>query len=300
MDEDILHPAPPPFVTPRPCGYEEVVTLSPLVRRLTAKNPSPFTATGTGTYIVGRGTVAIIDPGPDDPEHINAIGCALLGERVSHIVVTHTHRDHSPGSRPLKALTGAPIVGCAPLSFPDEGPKVEESFDADYAPDQVMPDGATVCGPGWTLSALATPGHTSNHLCFGLAEEKALFTGDHVMGWSTTVIVPPDGDMTQYLASLRRLLERDDAIYYPTHGDPVLKPQALVRGLLTHRRMREAQILQLLGEGVSAIGDMVERLYVQTPRILHPAASRSVLAHLIALEQQGRVRQDAGHWVALA
>ncbi len=300
MDNDILHPAPPPFAPPRPCGYEDVVTLSPLVRRLTAKNPSPFTATGTGTYIVGRGTVAVIDPGPDDPEHINAIGCALLGERVSHIVVTHTHRDHSPGSRPLKALTGAPIVGCAPLSFPDEGPKVEESFDADYLPDRVMGDGETVAGPGWTLAALATPGHTSNHLCFALPEEQALFTGDHVMGWSTTVIVPPDGDMTQYLASLRRLLERDDAIYYPTHGDPVLKPQALVRGLLTHRRMREAQILQLLGEGVTAISEMVERLYAQTPPILHPAASRSVLAHLIALEQQGRVRQDTGGWRALA
>lgn len=300
MDNDILHPAPPPFAPPRPCGYEDVVTLSPLVRRLTAKNPSPFTATGTGTYIVGRGTVAVIDPGPDDPEHINAIGCALLGELVSHIVVTHTHRDHSPGSRPLKALTGAPIVGCAPLSFPDEGPKVEESFDADYLPDRVMGDGETVAGPGWTLAALATPGHTSNHLCFALPEEQALFTGDHVMGWSTTVIVPPDGDMTQYLASLRRLLERDDAIYYPTHGDPVLKPQALVRGLLTHRRMREAQILQLLGEGVTAISEMVERLYAQTPPILHPAASRSVLAHLIALEQQGRVRQDTGGWRALA
>ncbi len=292
MDNDILHPAPPPFAPPRPCGYEDVVTLSPLVRRLTAKNPSPFTATGTGTYIVGRGTVAVIDPGPDDPEHINAIGCALLGELVSHIVVTHTHRDHSPGSRPLKALTGAPIVGCAPLSFPDEGPKVEESFDADYLPDRVMGDGETVAGPGWTLAALATPGHTSNHLCYSVVESGALFTGDHVMGWSTSIVAPPDGSMIDYMASLDRLALRDEQLYFSGHGPEIPDAVRFVKFLIRHRKAREASILHRLAKGEADIPTIVRASYIGIDPRLMGAAGYSVLAHLEDLVARDVVATD--------
>ncbi|MDO9488687.1 MAG: MBL fold metallo-hydrolase, partial [Sphingomonadaceae bacterium] len=229
--------------------YGQVERLSPLVRRVLAHNPSPFSYTGTGTYIVGNGTVAVIDPGPDEPAHVAALLEALGEETVSYIVVTHTHRDHSPAAIALKAATGAPIVGCTPLALAELGPKVEEGFDPTYAPDRVLVDGESVAGPGWTLTAIHTPGHTSNHLCYALAEEKALFSGDHVMGWSTSVVTPPDGSMTAYLESLRKLLDRDDDIYYPTHGAAVTEPKRLVRGLITHRKQREGQILKLLAQG---------------------------------------------------
>jgi glyoxylase-like metal-dependent hydrolase (beta-lactamase superfamily II) len=281
-----------PFVSDDGVTYGEAVSVSPLIRRLVANNPGPFTYTGTGTYIVGGDVVAVIDPGPDDPVHVSALVRAVSGLKVSHIVITHTHRDHSPASRALKAATGAPIVGCAPILANDDGPKVEEAFDADYAPDQVLVDGETISGPGWTLQAVHTPGHTSNHLCYALLEEKALFTGDHIMGWSTTVIAPPDGDMSAYFASLRKVLERDDATLWPTHGKPVTNPKPFVRALITHRKMREGQILDTLKAGPSAIPAMVERLYASVPKVLHPAAGRSVLAHLIDLERQGRVRRD--------
>jgi glyoxylase-like metal-dependent hydrolase (beta-lactamase superfamily II) len=202
-----------------------VQQLHPLVRRMLAPNPSPFTFTGTQTYIVGRDEVAIVDPGPDDPAHVAAILSALLGERVAAILCTHTHRDHSPASRALQAATGAPIVGCAALSMDDSGPRSDAAFDSAYLPDQVLADGEHVGGPGWSLEAVATPGHTSNHLCFALAEAGALFSGDHVMGWSTTVVSPPDGDMADYMASLQRLMEREDAVYYPAHGEPIDRPR---------------------------------------------------------------------------
>ena len=276
--------------------YEVSETLSPLVRRVLARNPSPFTYTGTGTYIVGRGTVAVIDPGPNAPEHLAALTRALAGETVSHIVVTHTHMDHSPAAPALQAATGARIVGCAPLVLSDDGPRADAGFDPTYAPDQVLADGDSVAGPGWTLTAVATPGHTSNHLCFALAEERALFTGDHVMGWSTTVVAPPDGDMAAYMASLKLLLDRDDTVYYPTHGAPVTEPQRFVRGLITHRKQREGQILRLLGEGEQAIPAMVATMYVGVDPRLHPAAGRSVLAHLIDLRARGVVAQSGDAW----
>ncbi len=279
-----------------PYGLPE--RLSPLVRRVTARNPGPFTGTGTGTYIVGQGEVAVIDPGPDDPAHVAALEAALAGERVLAILVTHTHRDHSPAARPLAAATGAPVVGCAPLAPRDDGARVEEGFDRDHAPDRVLGDGEAVAGPGWRLTALATPGHTSNHLCFALEEEQALFTGDHVMGWSTTVIVPPDGSMRAYLDSLRRVAGRQDAILYPTHGPPVMRPQAHVRGLIRHRLEREAQILRLLGEGVATIPELVARIYAAVDRRLWPAAARSVEAHLIALAEAGRALRDGQRWAA--
>jgi glyoxylase-like metal-dependent hydrolase (beta-lactamase superfamily II) len=277
--------------------YGQVERVSPLVRRVLARNPSAFTYTGSGTYLVGSGTVAVIDPGPDDPAHVAALLDALGSETVGHILVTHTHRDHSPAAVPLKAATGAPVVGCAPIvSADDDGPQVEAGFDATYAPDRALVDGESVFGPGWTLTALHTPGHTSNHLCFALAEEKALFTGDHVMGWSTTVVTPPDGDMADYIASLRLLLERDDAVYYPTHGAPVTEPQRFVRGLITHRKQRENQILKLLGEGPQTIPAMVAVMYAAVDARLHPAAGRSVLAHLIDLEARGEVGRGGDEW----
>jgi glyoxylase-like metal-dependent hydrolase (beta-lactamase superfamily II) len=271
-----------------------------LVTRVLAPNPSPFTYTGTQVHLVGTTDLAIIDPGPDDPAHIAALVAAIAGRPVTAIVVTHTHRDHSPATRPLAAITGAPIVGCAPLALDDLGPRADASFDADYAPDRVLADGESVSGEGWTLTAIATPGHTSNHLAFALPETKALFSGDHVMGWSTSIVSPPDGDMAAYMASLEKLLPRDDRIYYPAHGEPVENPQRLVRGMLGHRKQREGQILRLLRASSETIPAMVARMYVGIDPRLFPAAERSVLAHLIDLRQRGQVRETGDLWSAAA
>jgi glyoxylase-like metal-dependent hydrolase (beta-lactamase superfamily II) len=273
--------------------FEEV---APGIRRLLAANPSPFTFTGTQTYLVGRGDVAVIDPGPDDGLHVPALLAALGGEQVSAILCTHTHRDHSPGSRPLAQATGAPIIGCAALAIPDEGPRADAAFDFDYAPDVVLAHGGRVAGDDWTLEAVATPGHTSNHLCFALIEQQALFTGDHVMGWSTTIVSPPDGDMAAYMASLDLLMGRDDRVYYPTHGPAIGEPKEHLRKLIDHRRMRERQILDQIESGEGMIAGMVSALYTETDPALHPAAARSVLAHLVDLQSRGRVRFDGDAW----
>ena len=270
--------------------------LTPLVRRVLAGNPSAFTYTGTQTYLVGRGDVAVIDPGPADPAHIEGIMRATAGEHVVAIVCTHTHRDHSPAAAPLAAATGAQIIGCAPLTLDDDGPRADAAFDVTYAPDRVLLDGERLTGSGWTLEAVATPGHTSNHLCYALLEERALFTGDHVMGWSTTVVSPPDGDMAAYMASLERLAARSDAVYYPAHGEPVTNPQQFVRGLTGHRKQRERQILKLVGEGVGVIADMVPRMYKGIDIALYGAAGRSVLAHLIDLRRRGLAHEQGGSW----
>lgn len=277
-----------------------VVQVEPLVRRVLAANPGPFTYTGTQTYIVGHGEVAVIDPGPDEVDHIAALIAAVAGETVTAIVCTHTHRDHSPAAVALKAATGAPVIGCAPLVLDDLGPRADASFDASYAPDRVLVDGERLAGPGWTLRAVATPGHTSNHLCFALEESGALFTGDHVMGWSTTVVSPPDGDMAAYMASLDLLMARADRVYYPAHGDPIENPQRFVRGLAGHRKQREGQILRLLGEGVGHIPAMVERMYVGLDPRLHGAAGRSVLAHLIDLRDRGVAAEQQEEWRLVA
>jgi len=276
------------------------VSMEPLVRRLLAPNPSPFTYTGTETYIVGRGQVAVIDPGPALDEHLAAVLAATEGEQVTAILCTHTHRDHSPGSRALQAATGAPIIGCAPLTLEDDGPRADAAFDPDYRPDRILKDGDTVAGPGWTLEAVATPGHTSNHLCFALREAKALFSGDHIMGWSTTVVSPPDGDMADYMRSLDKCLGRDDRIYYPAHGDPVTDPQRFVRAVATHRRQRERQILDLLEQEAQPIPAMVAVMYRGIDPRLHGAAGRSVLAHLIDLEARDRVWRDGENWAIAA
>jgi len=281
---------------PDAAAWGNLVRRTPLVRRLLAHNPSAFTYTGTGTFVVGNDTVAVIDPGPADPAHIDALIAALAGETVSHIVITHTHMDHSPAAPALQAATGAAIVGCAPLVLSDDGPRADAGFDPSYVPDRVMVDGDSIAGPGWTLTAVATPGHTSNHLCFALAEEKALFTGDHVMGWSTTVVAPPDGDMAAYMASLAKLLDRDETTYHPTHGEPVTDTHRFVRGLITHRRQRETQILRLLGEGPQTIPAMVAQMYAKVDPQLHPAAGRSVLAHLIDLRNRARVMAAGEGW----
>jgi glyoxylase-like metal-dependent hydrolase (beta-lactamase superfamily II) len=276
---------------------DRIETLHPLVRRVLADNPSPFTYWGTQTYIVGNAAgVAVIDPGPDLEGHVDAIVEAIGDTPVIALACTHTHRDHSPATRMLKARTGAPIIGCAPLALSDDGPRADAAFDMEYAPDRVLIDGERIEGDGWTLEAVATPGHTSNHLCFALLEAEALFTGDHVMSWSTTVIAPPDGDMAAYMASLDRLMQREDAIYYPAHGDPLEQPQRFVRGLAGHRKQREGQILRLLDDGESVIPGIVQKMYVGIDPRLHPAAGRSVLAHLIDLETRGIVTRSGDDW----
>ncbi|MBC9033675.1 MBL fold metallo-hydrolase [Sphingomonas sp. JC676] len=276
------------------------IAVDPLVTRVLAPNPSPFTYTGTQTYLVGTTDVAVIDPGPDDPEHIAALLAAIGGRKVTAILCTHTHRDHSPAAPAVKAATGASIIGCAPLAIEDLGPRADASFDTTYAPDRVLADGESVSGEGWTLEAVATPGHTSNHLCFALPESGVLFTGDHVMGWSTTVVAPPDGDMAAYMASLDKLMARQDRIYFPAHGEPVERPHRFVRGLIGHRKQREGQILRLLRQDVGAIPAMVERMYVGLDPRLTGAAGRSVLAHLIDLEARGLVAQEGEAWKAAA
>ncbi|WP_296677237.1 MBL fold metallo-hydrolase [Novosphingobium sp.] len=295
---------------PWPTGLAE--QCEPLVRRVLAPNASPYTYTGTQTYLVGAGgDVAVIDPGPagtgvaghadtHGEGHVDAIIAAIGTARLAAILCTHTHRDHSPAAAELKARTGAPIIGCAPLAMDDDGPRADAAFDPDYSPDRVLSDGERLAGDGWTIQAVATPGHTSNHLCYAVLESGALFTGDHVMAWSTSVVSPPDGDMSAYMKSLQKLHDRDDRVYYPAHGPAVEMPRQLVRGMLGHRRQREAQILRLLGEGPHRIADMVPVMYKGLDPRLTGAAGRSVLAHMIDLRHQGRVTNEGDLWTIAA
>ncbi|MDP1642410.1 MAG: MBL fold metallo-hydrolase [Phenylobacterium sp.] len=284
-----------PYVREIQFEYGVCDQVSPLIRRVVARNPGPFTFMGTGTYIVGRGEVAVIDPGPDLPEHLEAILAALEpGERVTHILVTHHHSDHSPLARPLKAKTGAAIYGCAVGAAAEESTiRTEAGADFDFAPDVSLCGGGQVLeGPGWTLEAVATPGHTSNHICFALKEENALFSGDHIMGWSTTVITPPDGDMTDYMDSLERVKVRDFDVLWPTHGPPIREVTPFIEAYAAHRRAREAQVLAAVGEGYERIVEMVPKLYADVDPRLHPAAARSVLGHMIDLVRRGKVATD--------
>lgn len=264
------------------------VALAPLIRRLTAPNPSVFTNTGTQTHIVGHGAVAVIDPGPDIAAHGEAILAACAGETIAAIVVTHTHRDHSPLAAWLQARTQAPVVGCAAIPG--------DQFDQSYAPDRVLADGEVLAGAGWSLEAVATPGHTSNHLCFACPEAGVLFSGDHVMGWSTSVVIPPDGDMGAYVASLERLLERPEALFHPAHGEPIERPHRLVRGMIGHRRQREGQVLRLLAEGATDVPALVTRMYVGLDLDLVRGAEASVTAHLLDLRARGRVVERDARW----
>jgi glyoxylase-like metal-dependent hydrolase (beta-lactamase superfamily II) len=270
--------------------YGRLEPIAPGVRRIVARNPSPFTFRGTGTYVIGTGEVAVIDPGPDLSEHVEALLAGLLGEQVTHILVTHTHRDHSPAAAALKAATGATTYGYGPHAGGQRGePGVEEGGDWDFAPDVTVHNGDVIAGKGWRFEAVHTPGHTSNHLCFALADGGILFSGDHVMGWSTSVISPPDGDMTAYMTSLDKLLGRSDAVYWPTHGPAITEPHAHVRAFIAHRRERETGILDCLTAGIGHIDGIVERLYVGLQPGLRRAAGRSVQAHLIDLVGRGIV-----------
>ncbi len=270
--------------------YALLECVEPGIARLLANNPSPFTFTGTQTYLAGDEEVVIVDPGPDLPEHVAAIVTAVGGRRVVAIACTHTHRDHSPASRALAVATGAPIIGCAALATESVGPRADASFDFDYRPDRVLHDNEQIEVGDEAFTAVSTPGHTSNHLCF--AYRGALFSGDHVMGWSTTVVVPPDGDMGAYMASLEKLRGRDDRIYYPAHGPAVTRPQQLLRGMIGHRMQRERQILKRLGAGDRTVSEIVAAAYPGLDPRLVPAAGGSVTAHLLDLVRRGLVEQN--------
>jgi len=275
--------------------YAKLEPVEEGIARVLAHNPSAFTYYGTQTYLLGTDAVAVIDPGPDLPEHVDALVAAIGGRPLVAILCTHTHRDHSPASRALAERTGAPIIGCAPLAM--EGTGLEAGFDADYSPDRVLADGEAIEVEGRPIVAVATPGHTSNHLCF--AYRGALFSGDHVMGWSTTVVIPPDGEMAAYMASLDKLRRRDDRIYYPAHGPAIDNPQQYVRHLIGHRMQREKQILKLLGERARDIPALVASAYPGLDPRLVAAAGASVLAHLLDLERRGLVERREEQWTVV-
>jgi glyoxylase-like metal-dependent hydrolase (beta-lactamase superfamily II) len=289
-----------PFVTLDEPRYGAAVPVSPLVRRVIANNPSKYTYLGTGTYIIGHGDVAVVDPGPVLDEHRDALRAALEGDRVRAILVTHCHSDHSPLASWLRDETGAPTIAFGPHGIVETDPEIdddiepgvtlEETTDTDFDPDVRVGDGEVAAmGAGWTMRAVYTPGHTSNHMCYALDEEQALFTGDHVMGWSTTVVSPPDGDMRSYIDSLRKVMARDDASLWPTHGAPVTSPQPFLQAFLEHRLEREAQVLAAVRSGHSDIEEMVKQMYADVRVELHKAAGRSVLSHLIKLVDDGVV-----------
>jgi len=270
--------------------YGRVDELTPLLRRVIARNPSAFTFHGTGTYIIGRGQVAVVDPGPDMAEHVDALLEAVRGETVTHIFVTHTHIDHSPAVPALQAATGAPTYAFGPHGTRPEDGASEGGADFDFTPDHVVGDGDVITGNGWSVEALHTPGHCSNHLCFALREEDALLCGDHVMGWSTSIVSPPDGDMAAYMASLDKVGRFGAGRYFPTHGAPIDAPEPYVKALIAHRHEREDQIMAELAAGPATIAEMVPRMYSDVDPKLYPAAARSVLAHLVHMVETGRVK----------
>lgn len=283
-----------PFVRAMRFTYGEPEQLSPLVRRVVARNPSLFTLYGTNTYLVGRGTVAVIDPGPLLDEHQAALRRALQGETISHILVTHRHLDHCESALALARASGALLVGGRHrgTEAPATDAVLEEGVDPGFTPTLVLRVGDRVEGPGWSLETVLTPGHTSDHLCLVLSAENSLFTGDHVMGWSTSVIIPPDGDMRSYVASLRLLQQREDRVHLPGHGPALTDPRPYLAALVAHREEREAQILTALASGPSSIPAIVQAVYAAVDLRLHPAAGLSVLAHLRALVAEGRVACD--------
>ena len=281
-----------PYVREIDIDYGRCDEVSPLIRRVTANNPGPFTFKGTGTYIVGRGKVAVIDPGPDIPEHLEAIKAAVAGETVSHILVTHHHLDHSPLARPLSQITGARVWGRA-VKAPvvEDEVKLEAGYDH-FTPDIPLEGGEVIEGAGWTFEAVHTPGHTSNHICYALRQENALFSGDHIMGWSTTVVTPPDGNMGDYMRSLEKVRERGFSTIWPTHGPPIREVEPFLDAYAAHRRDREHQILERLRAGDTRIKIMVPTIYAAVDARLYPAAAHSVLAHVIELVQSGQVAAD--------
>lgn len=280
-----------PFRKQMAFEYGRAEQVTPLVRRIVARNPGAFTHHGTNTYIIGHGRVAVIDPGPLLDEHKAALVAALKGEVVEHIVVTHTHHDHSPGAAPLRDMVGGDIHGALPREIP-QTIKTTESIHYDFRPDHELTDGGTIEGDGWTLEAVHTPGHMSNHMCFALVEENILFSGDHIMSWNTTIVSPPDGNMAEYFNSLEVCLARDESVYWPAHGPEIPDPKPFTRAYRTHRRMREGEILRCLSDGLTTISEIVARLYRHLPEKMHGAAARSVLAHMEHMVETGRARCD--------
>jgi glyoxylase-like metal-dependent hydrolase (beta-lactamase superfamily II) len=272
--------------------------LSPLIGRVVCRNPGPFTFRGTASYLIGSKSLAVIDPGPDDSQHLEALLAAIGGRPVSHIFITHTHLDHSPLSAQLKAITGAKTAAFGAHGAGNKAssniPKLDAGSDQDFAPDIELRDGDVVETGEWKIESVFTPGHTSNHMAYALIDEHALFPGDHVMAWSTSVVAPPDGNMGDYLKSLEKLLTREDEIYFPTHGPSRKEPQALVRALLAHRRMREGAILARLKEGAKDVSELVATIYAEVSPSLHAAAAQTTLAHLEHLIEQGKVVREAG------
>ena len=283
-----------PYVRQFDFVYGRRDQVSPLIQRVIADNPGPFTFTGTGTYIVGTpdadSAVAVIDPGPLDNTHLAALLAAVEGRSVSHVLVTHTHRDHAPLALPFAAATGATILAARPPARDTHASgALDEDDDADFAPDVILSGGEIIAGDGWTIEALYTPGHASNHMAFALHEENALFSGDHVMGWSTTVVAPPDGNMRDYLNSLDAVIAREFTTLWPTHGPPITEVRPFLEAYRAHRLDREAQVLVRLRAGDRTVADMVPTLYAAVDQRLWPAASLSVLAHLIKLVEDGAV-----------
>lgn len=280
-----------PFIREIEFEYGRVDEMSPLIRRVIANNPGAFTYTGTGVYIVGRGEVAVIDPGPMLDEHFEALKQALEGETVTHVVVTHSHMDHSPLAHPLAEWAGCKVYAKGPAIPTESEVRMEAGDDLSFRPDVTVEDGWTCSGPGWTLEAIETPGHTSNHVCYALKEENAIFSGDHIMGWSTTVISPPDGDMGDYMNSLAKVRDRGFGTIYPTHGSPVTEDvTGFIQAYIDHRKAREAAILGRMAEGDTDIPEMVKTIYAAVDKKLHPAACHSVLGHMIHLVERGVVK----------
>ncbi len=278
-------------------AYGEAVPVAPDVVRVTVNNPSPFTFHGTNSYIVGRSSVAVIDPGPEDEAHFRALMAAIGGRQVSHILVSHTHRDHSPLADRLKAETGALIVAEGPhrparALHSGEVNRFAESADTGFVPDIAIGDGEKIDGDGWSITGIHTPGHTANHTAFALDATGVLFSADHVMAWATTIVAPPDGSMADFMGSLDKLLLREDTLMLPGHGGPIREPRGFLRGLRTHRRMRERAVLERIKAGDRLIADMVRAIYTRTEPRLHGAAALSVLAHLEDLVEKGRVTTD--------
>jgi glyoxylase-like metal-dependent hydrolase (beta-lactamase superfamily II) len=297
MSDDIPLDKSLPFNKTFDFAPDTVRDVAPGVRAMVANNPGPFTFKGTMSYIVGRGKVAILDPGPDDDAHIAALLNAVRGETVSHIFVTHTHRDHSPAVPKIKAATGAKVYAqgphrpARPLHI-GETNRLDASADMDFRPDIALADGETVSGDGWTLEAVTTPGHTGNHMAFAFKEADLLFAGDHVMGWSTTIVAPPDGAMSDYLASLQKLARRSEPLYLSGHGAPVTDAPRYVQFLIRHRQGREASILHRLGKGAADVPTIVKAVYIGLDPRLVGAAALSVLAHLEDLAARGVIATD--------
>lgn len=283
-----------PFVRTMTFEYGELAEVAPGLRRMVVNNPGGFTFHGTNTYVIGTGEVAVLDPGPLNTEHFDALMSALEGETVTHILLTHTHMDHSPAAKPLKEQTGAKTYGYGPHGSGklDSGIQVEAGGDMDFVPDVAVRHGDIIKGGDWEVECVFTPGHTSNHICFALPDKQGLITGDHVMGWSTSVISPPDGDMKAYMDSLDILVERADKVLWPAHGDAIRNPATFLKEFIAHRQAREVQITACIADGLTDIRTMVSRMYADVDPKLHRPAAMSVLAHLQHMIATGRASCD--------